>query len=274
MGFEEPKWRAITVGDVSVEIFFLISGYLIAKSLIKDGSFSRFAAARMLRILPNLFFAVVVTSVITLLFFDNFAHWKSHLQYVAQNIAMLLRGGPMYGVPGIFEGRPETALNGSLWTLPYEVWCYFILFAIMALPHKMRSWLSLLAAQLCVSAFFLANYTLPLTRINLSELGLLGVIFFLGAALANNQSNLPFFSSKRMAWFSRWGDPSYGMYIFAWPVQQFCSLLISNFWVSLATAFLLTTTLGYCTWHGFEKRALAKVETLTRWLDRRGPARV
>jgi len=28
--------------------------------------------------------------------------------------------------------------------------------------------------------------------------------------------------SRTMAWFSRGGDASYGTYIFAWPVQQFC----------------------------------------------------
>jgi peptidoglycan/LPS O-acetylase OafA/YrhL len=64
-------------------------------------------------------------------------------------------------------------------------------------------------------------------------------------------------SSRAMAWFSKGGDASYGMYVFAWPVQQFSLLLIEPFWLSMLAAFLTTTALGYGTWHAFEKRALS-----------------
>jgi peptidoglycan/LPS O-acetylase OafA/YrhL len=47
------------------------------------------------------------------------------------------------------------------------------------------------------------------------------------------------------------------MYVLAWPVQQFSMLLIAPFWLSMLAAFLVTTALGYGTWHGFEKRAMA-----------------
>jgi len=63
--------------------------------------------------------------------------------------------------------------------------------------------------------------------------------------------------SRTMPWFSRGGDASYGMYIFAWPVQQFRQLLITEFWSSLFVAFALTTALGYATWYLFERRALS-----------------
>ncbi len=62
-------------------------------------------------------------------------------------------------------------------------------------------------------------------------------------------------SSRLMTWFSRGGDASYGMYVFAWPVQQFSLLLIGSFWPSMIVAFLVTVALGYTTWHAFEKRA-------------------
>jgi peptidoglycan/LPS O-acetylase OafA/YrhL len=64
-------------------------------------------------------------------------------------------------------------------------------------------------------------------------------------------------SSRVVAWFSKGGDASYGMYIFAWPVQQFSRLLIDSFWVSMFAAFVITTALGYATWHTFERRAMA-----------------
>jgi peptidoglycan/LPS O-acetylase OafA/YrhL len=64
-------------------------------------------------------------------------------------------------------------------------------------------------------------------------------------------------SSSIMAWFSRGGDASYGMYVLAWPVQQFVLLLIAPFWLSLLVAFLATTALGYATWHAYERRLMA-----------------
>jgi peptidoglycan/LPS O-acetylase OafA/YrhL len=76
-------------------------------------------------------------------------------------------------------------------------------------------------------------------------------------------------SSGVMAWFSRGGDASYGMYVLAWPVQQFVILLVAPFWLSLLVAFLATAALGYATWHSFEKRAMAYPGRLAEWLRTR-----
>ncbi len=77
-------------------------------------------------------------------------------------------------------------------------------------------------------------------------------------------------SSKAMAWFSRGGDASYGMYVFAWPVQQFSLLLIEPFWLSMLAAFVTTTALGYGTWHTFEKRAMSYSHRFARTLQSAG----
>jgi len=69
-------------------------------------------------------------------------------------------------------------------------------------------------------------------------------------------------SSRAMAWFSRGGDASYGMYVLAWPVQQFVLLLVAPFWLSLLLAFLATTALGYATWHAYERRLMASPKRL------------
>ncbi len=64
-------------------------------------------------------------------------------------------------------------------------------------------------------------------------------------------------SSRAMGSFARGGDASYGMYVFGWPVQQLSLQLIGPFWWSFALAFGVTVAIGYATWHGFERRALA-----------------
>ena len=76
-------------------------------------------------------------------------------------------------------------------------------------------------------------------------------------------------SSRAMAWFSKGGDASYGMYVFAWPVQQFSQLLIGSFWLSMLAAFLVTAAIGYTTWHTFEQRAMAYPKRLAERLQRK-----
>ncbi len=268
-GLNEPRWMGMTFGGAAVDVFFLMSGYLIAKSILANPDLPRFVAARILRILPNLIFVLALTSLITLVTFRNYEHWIGHVRYVLQNIVMLVRGGPYYQIPGVFEGQPETALNGSIWSLPYEVWCYFILyFTLLFSPARLAA-VTLSAYVVGAAALWqLVDFRLLGTGINLGILGSLGIPFFVGAALAAYGLAIPILRSPRFAWFGKGGDPSYGMYIFAWPVQQYCTMLIPNFWPSMAAAFLIITGLGYCTWHGFEKRALTKVDVLAarlRW---------
>ena len=70
--------------------------------------------------------------------------------------------------------------------------------------------------------------------------------------------------AQRVSWGSmvtaRLGDLSYGMYIFAFPVQQIVVALGSprgwNFVTHLCASFLVTTVLAYGSWHLLEKRAL------------------
>jgi peptidoglycan/LPS O-acetylase OafA/YrhL len=48
-------------------------------------------------------------------------------------------------------------------------------------------------------------------------------------------------------------------------------LLIEPFWLSMLAAFLVTTALGYGTWHGFEKRAMSYSNRFAPTLRRANP---
>lgn len=265
-GFEEPRLYGFSLGAVSVYIFFLTSGYLICKSILANPDFCRFVSARLLRIIPNLLFVLILTSLVTLLYYHNSAHWLEHLRYVIQNIVMLVRGGVFYDITGVFADRPMHALNGSLWSLPYEVWCYFILFAVLNIATNLRAVFVVFVFAICLALYWVPEFRFFPFAISSVHLAELGSWFFAGASLAVLSLRLPVLSSPAMAWFAKWGDPSYGMYIFAWPVQQFCAATIENFWLSMATAFTIIVAIGYATWHGFEQDAVARADDLAVWL--------
>jgi peptidoglycan/LPS O-acetylase OafA/YrhL len=284
-------------GKLAVEVFFCLSGFLICQSLRKNPDWAEFLCARFLRIVPNLTFSLVVTTLGTMIWYHNYSHLWQHIKFVIGNLLMFVRG-VTYVIPGVFEdavGGP--AVNGPLWSLPSELWLYILLFLFFLIGGR-RNGLLILIGTILLSILWAITpvigdkYLGPFTVLQFSGLG---TYFLCGALLATcweriKRQALPIGlislvamlilrnvlpvntilqaltlamtiiclgSSGAMAWFSRAGDASYGMYIFAWPIQQFCLLLIGTFWTSMAIAFLLTTLLGYATWHSFEKRAMS-----------------
>ena len=280
-------------GELGVEVFFCLSGFLIYLSLARSSDWASFTAARLLRIFPNLAFALVATSAVTLVWYHNYANLWPHVGYVIGNLLMFLRGVTMV-VPGIFTDAMRPVLNEPLWTLPYELWLYVLLFALFVLDRRRGVIVAAIAIGIAWSAspligdvdigpleseellrlgaFFLAGALLatawPRIRhhaVGIGVAGVLGLVLLCALvpfetpfhALAVAGAVVGLGSSRAMAWFSRGGDPSYGMYVLAWPVQQFSLLLIAPFWLALLAAFVVTTALGYATWHAFERRALA-----------------
>ena len=308
-GFPEPQVPGFgeDFGEVAVEVFFCLSGFLICRSLQKSPDWTRFAAARLLRIFPNLAFVLVVTSAFTFLWYRNYPNLGPHLSYVIDNLLLLVNGVTQV-IPGVFTDALRRDANDPLWTLPYELWLYVTL--AVAFVFGVR-W-----SGACVAVALLALSTAwtlepqiddfdlgPLESFEIFRFGsyfmsgaLLAVVwrwiggyaFALGAvglivclvvrnlwstdtvvqSLALAAGVIGLGSSGVMAWFGRGGDASYGMYIFAWPVQQFVLLLIAPFWLSLLVAFLITAAIGYATWHAFEERLITYPR---RWSRRDEP---
>ena len=53
-----------TMGDHAVNVFFVLSGFLVTKSLFSRNDIAFYAAARSLRIIPGLFIMGLVTALI------------------------------------------------------------------------------------------------------------------------------------------------------------------------------------------------------------------
>ena len=127
-GSVAPRWFGIEVHVFAVRIFFTISGYLICESWNRDPNLWRYLWRRALRIMPALLMTVMLTvfvlgPLVTTLPLDVYARAVETRLYL-WNAAL----APYFVLPGVFaDGRPFTAVNGALWSLPVEVVMYLLL---------------------------------------------------------------------------------------------------------------------------------------------------
>ena len=146
-------WTHHTLGEHAVQVFFFLSGVVVAQSLFKSGSLIDFAAARALRIFPALVACVLMTALIlgplvTTGSFKAYFADRAWLDYIAKTIALTTGSAPL---PGVFTDVPVKGLvNLSLWTLKFEVLCYALLAAFGLILLRRPQWLGLMTAGLAV----------------------------------------------------------------------------------------------------------------------------
>lgn len=198
-----------------------------------------------------------------------------------------------------------TAVNGSLWTIPLEIQCYALLALLGITKILNHRWPILFATiffgLLYASGLLKFNSSIhyPKEYHPLLEFGLYffsGSIIYLFCKSKNlattaiplwligifaAYANIPnllflltipitviFIGKKSTPYFNqagRFGDISYGIYIYAFPVQQAVIWQLQNkvnWWLLLAIATSITITLALFSWHFIEKWALkAKPQT-------------
>jgi peptidoglycan/LPS O-acetylase OafA/YrhL len=131
----------MSLGGVAVDVFFITSGFLVTASLDRRKSASEFLRARFLRIFPALFVMLLLSVFVLGLAFTT----KNASSYLTDSYVYfyLLKCSTLitcvvYRLPGVFETNPfKSAVNGSLWTMPYEVKMYaLLLLSWMVLSSK------------------------------------------------------------------------------------------------------------------------------------------
>lgn len=133
----------ISLGTLAVLTFFAISGFFISQSFERRHGLIDFWMARILRIYPALLVVLLLTvfavgPIFTTLNLSTYSSDNASLMYLFRNLALKWL---QYDLPGVFGDNPyPAAINGSLWTLFYEVACYGMVAVIGALGLTARSW--------------------------------------------------------------------------------------------------------------------------------------
>lgn len=125
----------------AVNGFFALSGFLMYRSLEKNASVASFALSRFMRIWPGMITMCLVV-VIIFLPFTTVSTWgyltgADTLRFLVRNQLTL----NWYSLTGVYCGdgvRHLCNINGSLWTIPWEVRCYVVI-ALLAKVGLLRS---------------------------------------------------------------------------------------------------------------------------------------
>ncbi len=306
-GAEDPLSRAlgVSMSGVAVDIFFLASGFLVTASLLARQSTIDFIWARVLRVFPALFVMLVITVGGLGLFFSTlspaafFSDPATH-KYFWKCLTLL--NGVKYELPGVFTDNPyDNAVNGSLWTMRFELRLYVILalvwvflrllpgyrvkalkitvlagaigscalllcgrFGLLAYDHV---FLKLFFMFFTGAAFFILRARISLSRklfypalATLLLSALHPAAFFLAyhGLLAYILFFLAYIPAGPIRAYNRVGDYSYGVYIYAFPVQQAVAALIPG--VTVLNMLLISSLLSFMfaalSWHLLEQHAL------------------
>ncbi len=149
------------VSVLAVNGFFFVSGFLVCASALRQDGPASFAAARLTRLWPGLAVSVLLTVLVGFVFSadrSSFLTGGDTLRYVAFNLS-LLKG--WYSLSTYSCGGSPCIVNGSLWTIPWEVRCYAAIGLVYLLPRARRAHaLALLCAASLVAilAWFLFGH--------------------------------------------------------------------------------------------------------------------
>jgi peptidoglycan/LPS O-acetylase OafA/YrhL len=285
-----------TLGGLGVAIFFIISGYVNTQSAVRHGAIAPFLLSRAFRIYPALIACVGFTVLLGALLAPNIKTYFDFtlLSFIGKDITLFtgIKAGVSHPV---FAGNVlPNALNGSLWTLPYEVKLYVAL-AVCIAVLRYNPLVSLVVAGCTLLAmgmtaldtlwlqlpalFIVGCFVAAVRRVaNLAVaivilVGMAGLFaaighalfasyLLLGAAVVSLGSiNVPRWSRPPL-------DLSYAIYLYAFPVQQLGLHLTKNFWLALVFSAAITVLLALLSALFVEQPAQARQRDVRDWIGK------
>ncbi|WP_313074099.1 acyltransferase [Melaminivora sp.] len=282
-------------GSLAVKIFFFLSGLVVTNSLLQKRSVTQFVLARVFRIWPALIVVVLVCALVLGPWLTNLP-WSTYFQssgvwsYVRGNLTM----HPHYELPGVFVGQVSQVINGSLWSIPYEVDAYIVLIALFALGLHHYRLIATLVVALIILDPLTGNQLIFTWRPRQLSIDSLAPCFAFGALLALWKDKIHINATPAVGAFILFlafkqsahapyllyaalflgllylcslpavlalrlpVDASYGIYLWGWPVQQVLALNFpqQGLLFHRASAMLLAALLGVLSWYLIEKPAI------------------
>lgn len=292
----------ISFGELAVDSFFIISGYLIMKSWITKPNFSAFLLSRFLRIFPGFAVASLICALVVAPMYGSTTYFNdfSTLKYI-KSLATLHQPK----IPEVFSGTYYPKINGSMWSISFEFSCYMLVLAcgVIGLLRKRQIWAG-------ISLIFVAMYILDRTgAFSLGEAARhvrCGMAFSIGGCFYLFKDNIPwsmkimapalvgFFTllfcdaiaevaasilwgyviiyyantGKSLLAFNKLPDVSYGIYLYAWPINK---ILLwhypqMNQYTSIVAVLTLSIGAGILSWYSVEKPSLRiKKHAMSKW---------
>lgn len=249
-----------TLGQLAVALFFFLSGYLIVGSYDRRPDARSFLTSRLLRLFPGLSVSLVLTvcvlgpALTSLSSYDYFANPET-ARFFWRNF-LLLEHAP--ALPGVFLDNPlPEVVNASLWTLAYEFRCY-LLVLLLGLAGLLNSRVIVALWVGAVATTFIVDSSHQFTSRN----ALFASYFLAGSLLYFWQPPDPVraaVSRVRIPYLGRFGDLSYGIYIYAFPVQQTVAWAwpLSPWWVNGLISSPISIARAILSWRFVEAPALA-----------------
>lgn len=282
------------IGQIAVSGFFAISGYLVTASIVRR-SLLDFIVSRVLRLYPAIIIYSLVAILIIGPLSVNvtmYEYFKAKPWINLMNSTLLQW---IYNLPYAFSDNPiPGATNGSAWTLSVELRCYVLILILgfwRVFDTRSRANVALFVLLYLVQVNYIsiplfgssANYADPLKFFLMGSLfwvnrklvylnwvlafvTILCVIFSLKTGFYSFYNYLyPFclvyliFMFVYRIWhfdMDRFGDISYGIYIYAWPIQQMVWAPGQSAYINILFSTLIVFPMAYLSWRFIEKPAL------------------
>lgn len=266
-------------GSIAVKIFFFLSGLVVTNSLLAKKDAIDFIIARFFRIFPALLvvlilMAFIIGPILSTLSASDYFSYTMPFYYVSYGFIMDIQ----YHLPGVFNENRIHVINGSLWTIPFEVFCYLFLFSLFLIGvMKNRLLMTLFFTLIIVDQ--LSGSSILFTWIpQKPDVTLLAPCFAFGAILAawkdkvkidlkltlglilisilmfQSTYNYYYFyiavfistlyisGNKLVLKLKPRFDISYGIYLWGWPVQQ----IIISLYPEQSAEFNQITSIAIC----------------------------